>query len=107
MAFMRRHHPVREIAGWLCGGILLLTMIITLVFGVLEAGNRSRQEELRLVEQNVRRVAVQCYALDGFYPPSVDYMEEHLGLVVDHEKYAIHYEGFASNILPEITVVLK
>ena len=39
------------------------------------------------------------------YPPSVEYLEEHYGIQIDRDKYAVFYEGFASNMVPDITVI--
>ncbi len=57
------------------------------------------------VEDIVRRTAVTCYANQGFYPPDVDYMVNCCGLQVNMDRFIIHYEIFASNIMPEIMVV--
>ena len=38
-------------------------------------------------------------------PPSVEYLEENYGIQIDHDKYNVFYDGFASNIMPEITVI--
>ena len=34
------------------------------------------------------------------------YLEENYGVQIDHDKYNVFYDGFASNIMPEITVIL-
>jgi len=47
---------------------------------------------------------VQCYAIEGRYPPSVAYLEENYGVKIDRERFDVFYEGFASNIMPSITV---
>ena len=39
------------------------------------------------------------------YPPSVEYLEEHYGIQIDRERYNVFYSGFASNIMPDITVI--
>ena len=59
------------------------------------------------LEDALRRTAVACYAVEGFYPPDVDYMVQHYGLQYDEDSYRVHYEIFASNLMPEITVVEK
>ena len=51
------------------------------------------------------RACIQCYAIEGRYPPSVEYLEENYGIQIDHDKYNVFYDGFASNIMPEITVI--
>ena len=39
------------------------------------------------------------------YPESYEYLKEHYGAMVDEENYAVFYEVFASNIMPDITVI--
>ena len=107
MAFLQKKHPLAVAVKWIAGSILLLVMVGALLVGIAGAAVRSKEEGRRQLEENVRRAAVQCYALEGFYPPSVEYLEENWGLSVDHSQYAVHYEAFASNFLPEITVVMK
>ena len=67
------------------------------------AGEQGRQQ----LEDALRRAAVACYASEGFYPPDVEYMVQHYGLQYDARNFQIHYEVFASNLMPEITVVEK
>ena len=49
---------------------------------------------------------MQCYAIEGRYLPSVEYLEENYRVQIDHNKYNVFYDGFVSNIMPEITVLL-
>ncbi|MFV0401927.1 MAG: hypothetical protein ACK5LX_15105 [Oscillospiraceae bacterium] len=75
---------------------------------VLSVSNLNRvaeQEALEGVRRAVMNAVVQCYALEGGYPPDVAYLEEHYGLQVDSEQYVIHYNIFASNLLPEVQVL--
>lgn len=66
---------------------------------------RAEAEGAKTLRSAISRASVQCYAIEGRYPPSVDYLEEHYGVKVDRERYHIFYDGFASNIMPEITVI--
>lgn len=59
----------------------------------------------RMAEDNLRRAVVSCYALEGRYPPDVKYLQEQYGLQLNEEKYIVHYEVFAENIMPDITVL--
>ena len=71
----------------------------------LERGRR--EEGVRILTESLRRTAVACYAAEGFYPPDVAYMQTHYGLRYDESRYDVHYEIFASNLMPDITVVEK
>lgn len=57
------------------------------------------------VRTAVLDAAMQCAAVEGAYPASLSYLEEHYGLIVNHSDYAVTYEAFASNVLPSVVVV--
>ena len=84
--------------------LALLLWFLAAIFG-LEQGQE--KESRQLLEDWVRRTAVSCYALEGFYPPSLDYMQENYGLKYDDQRYTVHYDVFASNIMPDIAVLEK
>ncbi|MGE4548402.1 MAG: hypothetical protein AB7C89_02490 [Intestinibacillus sp.] len=84
----------------------LLVLVLAFVqTGVRNAGETADEEGLRIAEQSIRRAAVSCYAIEGQYPPSYTYIKEGYGVRVNESLYAVHYEVFASNLMPEITVV--
>lgn len=66
-----------------------------------------RQVSSQQLEEAVRQTAVACYGAEGAYPPNVAYMVQHYSLRYDEEQFTVHYELFASNVMPEITVVEK
>ena len=83
--------------------VLLVAFLVALTN--LEGG---QGEERRLqLEVSVRRAAVTCYAVEGIYPPDLDYLRQHYGIQVDEKHYDVFYEVFGSNIMPDITVVEK
>ncbi len=59
------------------------------------------------IRQSIEKAAVQCYALEGNYPPDLKYLEENYGIQIDEGKYHYDYFAFASNIKPVIVVVEK
>ena len=86
----------------LFGGIAVLCL-----GGIHSAEEKQRAEALRIAEESILRGAVSCYALEGFYPPDYEYLKENYGIRVDEEKYTVFYSVFASNMMPDITVVEK
>lgn len=88
---------------------MIVALAVLLFFGIglgrLEQGRKA--EGRQQLEDALRRTAVACYGAEGFYPPDVDYMVNYYGLQYDEEDYWVHYELFASNLMPEITVVEK
>ena len=89
----------------------LLSLTASLVFFILFFLCLSRVTDGQQVvgrqnlEQAVRRSTVACYAAEGIYPPSLDYLEAHYGLQVDRNRYVVHYQVFGENLMPEITVL--
>lgn len=82
-----------------------LAVLLCFVTAVSRLGQGREAEGRQQLEEALRRTAVSCYAAEGFYPPGVDYMVQHYGLQYDERTYRVHYELFASNLMPEITVV--
>ena len=92
---------------WKLGAALPVLAAALLCFN-LAVGRLDRGGQLEgkhLVEQALRRAAVSCYAAEGTYPPDVAYLQQHYGLQYDEQRYMVHYHRFASNLMPEITVV--
>ena len=73
--------------------------------GVFQFSDRARSEGADTLREAIARASVQCYAIEGRYPPSVEYLEEQYGIQIDRQRYHVFYNGFASNIMPEITVI--
>ncbi len=67
-----------------------------------DSGDEGRQQ----LETALRRSAVACYAAEGVYPPTLEYLTEHYGVQIEDE-YIVFYEIFASNLMPDITVLEK
>lgn len=85
--------------------IILFTYYFYYSVGNVQAAGE--EEKFEMLSDAIKRTAVQCYTIEGFYPPSIEYLEDNYGLVVDHDKYVISYSIFASNIMPEVEVYLK
>lgn len=88
--------------------ILLGTVTIIILYSFIAMdrfGRRSDTNYTDSIKQAILRTSAHCYALEGSYPPSLEYMEENYGLILDHEKYSYVYDIFASNIRPEVEVL--
>ena len=90
--------------------VLLLTVsvIATLFLFALNRLDEGRTDLGReQLEQAIRRAAAACYAAEGAYPEGVAYLQEHYGIQYDNNQYTVHYEAIASNLMPDITVVVN
>ena len=87
--------------------IIIIVLIVYMYIAVDNAQRKSNEESYNILSDAIIRSAVQCYAIEGFYPPDIGYLENNYGLLVDHNKYFVSYSVFASNIIPEVQVFLK
>lgn len=84
--------------------ILFLFLLFCFSYGIHSVSKTADKTELETLENAVRRNVIHCYAIEGRYPESLNYLEEHYALQYDKEKYFIGYEVFGENIMPDITV---
>ena len=85
--------------------VLTVTVLVMVGTGVSNVQSAAREQQLASVEEAVRRAAVHCYAVEGFYPPDLNYLLEHYGLSVDAQEYVVHYSAAAANLMPDIRVL--
>ena len=99
---------MRRRLGFVRGILISLVVFFALVYGGVSlfrgVGDASSEAQTELVRTAVRRAAVTCYAVEGAYPSTLEYLQRHYGLVYDEENYFVNYDAFASNIMPEIFV---
>lgn len=90
---------------WILTGILLAAAYVFVLTAITNLEQGKQEQDIRQLEQVLHRTAVACYAVEGAYPPDVDYMRQHYGLTYDETRYIVHYELFGSNFMPDITVM--
>ena len=84
-----------------------VVMICAFVFVVRHFGTYSEDKQRESLENALRRDIIQCYAIEGFYPPSDAYLEEHYGLVYDKSRFHVDYKNIGANMYPDVTVLEK
>ncbi len=87
--------------------IKLLAIVAVLAAAVLlvnRIASAQDSAETDIVRDAVKNAALTCYAVEGAYPDSVDYLREHYRLAYDEDRYLITYDAFASNMIPDIYV---
>ena len=84
--------------------VILLVLFLSGIQSVSETTAAKQQESL---ETALARSIAQCYAVEGCYPPSLEYLKEHYGLTYDESVFLVDYDAFASNLMPEYTVLRK
>lgn len=80
-----------------------VVLFFAMALNSLEQGQS--EKGLIQLEEALRRGCVSCYAAEGIYPPTLEYLQEHYGVQVDGTRYKVFYEAFAENLMPVITVL--
>ena len=101
---MKKRKRVAALSG-LIRPLFALAVLAVFLLALFRLDDSRREEGRDVLETSIRRAAVACYAAEGIYPPNIAYLEEHYGIQIDHDHYAVFYEVFGSNLMPEIMVV--
>lgn len=80
-------------------------LMVALFAGFSRISQANQQESASLLLQKIDRAVVNCYAIEGTYPPSFEYLKQNYGIQIDDQKYYVDYQIFATNIKPEIRLV--
>lgn len=73
--------------------------------GIYNLDASTDREQAKSLENAIRRSVVQCYVVEGTYPPSLEYLTEHYGITYDSDKYYVDYTAIGSNLMPDITII--
>lgn len=85
----------------------VLAVLVLWRLAVPASGRDMKEESVAAMREAVERSARQCYAVEGFYPPSLKYLEENYGLQINTDEFSVTYDVFASNIAPAIQVLSR
>lgn len=85
--------------------VFFLLIIGIFLYGIASVSSGTSEDQKRILDEAIHKDIVHCYAVEGMYPPSLSYMEEHYGLTYDHDRYIIDYEPVGSNIMPGVTII--
>lgn len=102
MHLYEKSHPKNR--GLLFAGIVFLLLALLFVLSFVTASRQSAARETEVLDGALRRAVVTCYAVEGKYPPSLDYICRNYGVSVDETRYSVYYDVFAANVMPTLRV---
>ncbi|MCI8341301.1 MAG: hypothetical protein HFJ73_06910 [Eggerthellaceae bacterium] len=85
--------------------VVLCALAALLWVGWGAAQQSMREQGASSVRTAILDSAMQCCAIEGSYPLSLSYLEDHYGLRINRDDYAVTYEAFAGNVPPSVVVV--
>ena len=85
--------------------ILLAAIIAFALYGVNDATDSSDRLQHDLTLRSIQRALADCYAIEGYYPPNIEYLYTNYRIRVDEEKYFVVYDIFAPNVAPTVRLI--
>lgn len=84
---------------------VFLIIFFLFVGGISSLSSGTRQRQKESLENAITRGITYCYAVEGSYPESLDYLRENYGLTYDEDLFFVDYRVLGSNILPDVTII--
>lgn len=87
-----------------CALVAAAASLAVVALLVVAAQASAREQGAASVRDAILEAAKQCCAVEGSYPATYQYLEDHYGLRVNDDDYVVTYESFASNVMPSVVV---
>ncbi len=87
--------------------VLFIVLIVWLLAALGNTEAASQRQQMESVKNTIENGITLCYSIEGTYPESLEYLVENYGVHYNSDNYIIHYECFAANIRPTLTVIEK
>lgn len=100
-----RHFRISDSAYNILSIALFAGIAVLFFYAVDATGKSSISKQQDTLESALARDIVQCYSIEGRYPPSLEYLENHYGLTYDKDTFFVDYIPIASNLYPDVTVI--
>ncbi len=84
---------------------IFIAISVLFFLAVDATGKTSIRKQRQSLENALARDIVQCYSIEGRYPPSLEYLEQHYGLTYDKDTFFVDYMPIAANLYPDVTVL--
>lgn len=101
----QRSHAKGLFWGKIVSAAFFLLVLVLFLLGLDYLSGTTARQEADGLKNSILQSAVHCYALEGFYPDSMRYLEDHYGLTYDRDKYVVSYEVIGSNLMPDVSVI--
>ena len=85
--------------------LAILCVLFCFMTALSNLNNGQSAEEKERLEEALSRAAVACYALEGAYPPDLEYLIDNYNVQINTDRFTVKYELYASNLMPDITVL--
>lgn len=97
--------PKKRFLGPIISAVVLGATAFVLWIGTKTIQNDAGAQSLDALGDTLRRASVHCYAVEGRYPPNLEYLCSAYSISYDEERYRVYYTLSASNLVPDVTII--
>lgn len=102
---MRKKSAFKRALAYIIPLAIFSAMIVWFLLAMKSTASSNKKRELEALKNTVENGITMCYAVEGVYPESVEYLCANYGLIYDKSKYIVYYDSFASNIRPSVKIL--
>lgn len=102
---MRKKSAFKRALAYIIPLAIFSAMIVWFLLAMKSTASSNKRRELEALKTTVENGITMCYAVEGVYPESVEYLCANYGLIYDKSKYIVYYDSFASNIRPTVKIL--
>ncbi|MED9904887.1 MAG: hypothetical protein UFG06_11965 [Lachnospiraceae bacterium] len=99
-----RKNPFAKLA-YLLPFAAFLMLFVLFYGGIRSVSDTATDKQRESLETALSRSITQCYAVEGAYPPSLQYIKDHYGLIYNEELFYVDYQPIGANIMPDVTIL--
>ena len=103
--FTKEHRSCRNLIKTILPAAIFVVVMALFIAGVFSMRSQTVGHQKDNLISALNRDIVYCYASEGSYPESLEYMKEHYGLTYDETKFYVDYRILAANVYPDVTVI--
>lgn len=87
--------------------VFFAVIILIFNYGFNNINKNIEIEKLENTLNAINRAIILCYSVEGAYPPSIKYLQNHYGIIIDKEAFVVDYDIIGSNVKPTVRVIKK
>ncbi len=87
--------------------IIFIFVAFAINFFVNSTYNNNEFQTENYIEEAIQKSAFHCYAVEGSFPPNMEYLKKNYGILFNTDDYIVDYQYRGENIPPDIFVSKK
>lgn len=105
--FKQDNSSAKNLFNKILPALSFILVLIVFMYGMNSVNLNTLEKRQESLETAIRRAMAQCYAVEGAYPASLQYLQEHYGISYDTDTFFVDYDYYGGNLIPEVTVIRK